>query len=237
MTRICPRCGNQNNDGVNFCTSCGNPLASPAFQSDTIATPSRGTMSPAASPGPKSTFKIIALAAVAIIVIVTALFLLQAAGIVRIFPFLSQTGTPRITPVVTSYVIVDTPLPETPPATVLTVVVTSITASPVPSPTPPPVIICPSDRRACNTNCTDILTDRSNCGACGVPCNFSQICRQGMCMETCPTDQASCFNGCHNLSYDAQNCGACGNSCPVGLACNKSVCAPTLPTTIPTYAG
>lgn len=237
MTRICPRCGNQNNDGVNFCTSCGNPLALPAFQSETIVTPSRGTMSPAASPGPKSTLKIIALAAVAIIVIVTALYLLQAAGIVRIFPFLSPIGTPRITPVVTSYVIVDTLLPETTLSIGIITVVTTVTGSPVTSPIPTKAVVCPSDRRACSANCTDIMTDSSNCGACGIPCSSSQICQQGICLTRCTSGETSCSDGCRDLLYDAQNCGTCGNSCPVGLACNKSVCAPTLVTTIPTYAG
>ena len=237
MTRICPRCGDQNNDGVNFCTSCGNPLATTAFQPETSATPPQGTMSPAAPPGPKSTFKIIVLAAVAIIVIVTVLFLLQAFGIVRIFPFLSPTGTPRITPVATSYVMVDTPLPETTPFIGITTAVITLMKSPYAYPIPTKAVVCPSDRRACGANCTDIMTDSSNCGTCGTPCSSSQICQQGICLTRCTSGESSCSDGCRDLSYDPQNCGACGNSCPVGLACNKSVCAPTLVTTIPTYAG
>jgi hypothetical protein len=81
------------------------------------------------------------------------------------------------------------------------------------------------------------MTDRTNCGDCGVSCSSSQICQQGICMAICTYQEASCFDGCHDLSYDAENCGACGNSCPVGLVCNKSVCAPPLPTAIPTYVG
>ena len=237
MVQLCPRCGNTNDDAVKFCTNCGNPLDPRVVQSVRSATPSPGLVLPVAPPGSKKSFRIITIAVVAIIVILAALYFLQASGIVRTFPFLIPAVTPRITPVATSYVTIATPLPETTPTMVITTGIATITGTPITSPAPTKAVVCPSDRRACDNSCTDIMTDQSNCGACGVPCSSSQTCVQGICMVGCTDDETSCTDGCHDLMYDAQNCGACGNSCPVGLACNKSVCAPTLATAIPTYSG
>jgi hypothetical protein len=237
MTQICPHCGNLNDDAVKFCMNCGNPMVPPVVPPGTNVTPPPGRVLPAAPPGPNNVFRIMAIAAVAIIVILAALYFLHASGIVRIFRVSAPAVTPRLTPVATSSVTTATPLPETTPAMLIPTVITSITGTPVTSPNPTKAVLCPYDRRACDNNCTDIMTDRSNCGACGVPCGSSQICQQGICMARCTDEETSCPGGCHNLSYDAQNCGACGNACPGGLACNKSVCAPTLATTIPTYTG
>jgi hypothetical protein len=105
------------------------------------------------------------------------------------------------------------------------------------SPTPTKAVSCPSDRRACGTNCTDLMTDRDNCGDCDVSCFPGQICQTGRCLGECSFGESSCFDGCYNLSYDAQNCGTCGNTCPFGLVCNRSVCSPPVTTVIPTYSG
>jgi hypothetical protein len=237
MRQLCPRCGNTNDDAVKFCTNCGNPLDQMVVRPVTSATQSPVLVSPPAPPGPNYAFRIIAFAVVTVIVILTVLYFLQASGIVRAFPFFSQAVTPRITPVATSYVTIDTPLPQTTPALAITTVITTITGTPVTTPAPTKSVVCPYDRRVCDNHCTDIMTDQSNCGACGVPCGYPQTCLQGICMAGCTNEETSCPDGCHDLSYDAQNCGACGNSCPIGLDCNKSVCAPTLATTIPTYSG
>jgi hypothetical protein len=134
--------------------------------------------------------------------------------------------------------VVETPSSE--PTAVLTGNVsfnTTAADTPVPRPTTTKSVVCPSDRRACGANCTDIMTDDNNCGACGVSCSSEKTCQQGVCLARCRYDETGCADGCHNLSYDSQNCGTCGNICPVGLACNRSICAPPLTTVIPTYIG
>jgi hypothetical protein len=223
MTRICPRCGNQNDDAVRFCTSCGDPLVLQTIHPATTEIPATDQISTVIPPGQTSTLRSITIAVVAVIVILAALYFLQVSGTIRIFPFAAPAVTPQVTPAVTSYVTVDTPLPDTIiPVTVITPDITMVTKS---------------DRRACGADCYNIMTDSDNCGDCGVSCNPGLTCQMGHCMPKCSFGTVSCFDGCHNLSYDSQNCGACGNSCPVGLACNQSVCSPPLKTAIPTYVG
>jgi hypothetical protein len=150
-------------------------------------------------------------------------------------PVMTQTMT---TPVVTPSVLSQTPSPEpTPVPTETPSLNTTVNETPGTSPTPEGRVVCPSDRRACGSNCIDTMTDVDNCGACGMPCTASQTCQQGICLARCSWGTSSCFDGCHDLSYDAQNCGVCGNMCPVGLVCNKSLCSPPLTTVIPTYIG
>jgi hypothetical protein len=238
MTRICPLCGNPNDDTVRFCTSCGNSLVPQAGQPGMATIPLPAQVSPTAPSGQNSARRIIAIAVVAILVILAALYFLQVSGTIRIFPSSIAVVTTRGTPTVTSYVMIDTSLPETTtPILVITTDITNITQSPRASPTPTKVIVCPSDRRLCGANCTDIMTDAGNCGTCGVSCSTSQTCQQGICMAGCTYGETSCFDGCYDLSYDTQNCGTCGNTCPVGLVCNRSICAPPLTTLIPTYSG
>jgi hypothetical protein len=218
MTQICPQCGNQNGDDTKFCTSCGSALVA-------------STGNPAAS----GIF--VGAVIVAIIAIIAALVFLQVSGTYRIFPA-APVVTPQITPAVTSYVVVETPSPE--PTSVQMENLsfnTTITETPVPRPAATKSVVCPSDRRACGTNCTDVMTDNNNCGACGVPCGSQKTCQQGICLARCSNYETGCPDGCHDLSYDSQNCGTCGNICPFGLACNKSICAPPVTTAIPTYIG
>mgnify|MGYP001216225524 CR=1 FL=1 len=217
MTRICPQCSNQNGDDTKFCTSCGSALV-----------PSTGK--------PAGSGISVGTAIVVIIAIIAALVFLQVSGMFRIFPAEPEV-TPPVTPVVTSYIVVETPSPE-PPALRMDNLSINITVAetPVTHPTTKSVV-CPSDRRACDTNCTDVMNDDNNCGACGVSCGSSKICQQGICQARCSYFETGCPDGCHDLSYDSQNCGTCGNICPVGLACNRSICGPPLTTAIPTYIG
>lgn len=234
MTRICPRCGNQNDNAVRFCTSCGDPLVPENGQTATDEILPIDRVSPVLSPGKTSILRTITIAVVAVIVILAALYFLQVSGTIRIFPFAAPAVTIQVTPAVTSYVTVDTLMPDTTiPVTINTPDITIVTKSP----TITKAVACPSDRRVCGADCYDIMMDPDNCGDCGVSCNAGLTCQMGHCTMKCFIGEVSCFDGCHNLSYDSQNCGTCGNSCPVGLACNQSVCSPPLKTVIPTYVG
>jgi hypothetical protein len=181
--------------------------------------------------------KSLIVAGIGVIVILAMLFLLTKPGITGI-PALSPAATTVTvaTPEVTSYVVVETPSPE--PTMVPSgppLVTTTVPDTAIPSPTLLQSPVCPSDRRACGTSCTDVMTDSSNCGGCGISCSSSQVCQQGHCTVLCAAGETICFDGCHDLLFDADNCGTCGNVCPVGLACNNSVCFPPLKTPIPTY--
>lgn len=240
MTLICPQCGNKNEDPVRFCTSCGNPLVPTVVQPRAPTSPPMGQVLTAAPPGRHNTFLIIAISVVAVVMILAALYFLQASGTLSIFPSAAPAVTQQTSapPEPTSYVLVENPtsdrteIPtETPAETV------HVTESPHSSPTVTKVLICPSDRQICGGNCTDIMTDRRNCGGCSVSCTPTETCQQGHCRVRCTDSETSCPDGCHNLLFDAENCGFCGNACPKGLTCNNSQCAPPLKTAIPTYIG
>jgi hypothetical protein len=195
--------------------------------------------SPAAGPLPDPN-RMLKIAGVAVIAIIAVVLIITGPGIAGILPSSTPpVTTPAVTtPAVVTYPVTDTPSPEltTVPAEPPSLSATANETS-TPGPTPTGPVTCPSDRRACGLNCTDIMTDVENCGACGTPCDPSQTCQQGACLAQCAWGTSSCFDGCHDLAYDSQNCGACGNICPVGLSCNKSVCSPPLKTVIPTYIG
>ncbi len=179
------------------------------------------------------------MAVIVIIAITAILVFLHISGTFRIFPSASPAATPYATliPDVTSTVIIETPSPDMTTVPTELPITTTAPATSRTSPTPTKAIVCPSDRRVCGINCTDILTDADNCGDCGVSCYSGYICQMGSCIPECAPGEISCFDGCHNISYDAQNCGTCGNTCPVGLVCNKSICSPPLKTAVPTYLG
>jgi hypothetical protein len=74
--------------------------------------------------------------------------------------------------------------------------------------------------------CLDVLTDYTNCGACGYQCrgargNQIDVCDRGSCTVECRTGFADCNgdpgDGCEvELLSNAANCGACGNRCDLG---------------------
>lgn len=240
MSRTCPQCGNLNEDEIKYCTGCGNSLESVSDLAGSLTTPPAGPVAAGSDPDPNRLSKILAGAGIAIIVIIAVFLFLIHPGLKGILPLPIPPVTPETTatPVLTSYIVTETPVPE--PTIVPTENLspaTTITETPQSRPTPTKVIFCPSDRRACGAHCTDILTDPGNCGTCGHNCSSSQVCQQGICTTGCAAGQTRCFDGCYNLSYNTQNCGICGNFCPVGLVCNNSICSPPLTTAIPTYIG
>jgi hypothetical protein len=239
MLKICPKCGNQNDD-KKFCTRCGASLESCSDLSGSPSLPLTDTVAGGGTPDPNHLLKIIAGAGIIVIVIAAIFLLMTNHGMTGILPFSTiPTATqPVATPAVTPYIMMETSVPEPAPGRTENLSAGITTPdTPGTSPTPTNAITCPYDRRACGAECIDIMTDISNCGDCGISCGSSQMCQQGVCLARCTYQEATCFDGCHNLEYDSQNCGICGNICPVGLECNKSVCGPPLPTVIQTYIG
>lgn len=240
MTRKCPRCGNDDEDTVRFCTSCGNPLVPSDSQTGTSTIRQPGQIPLSDPAGRKKGRQVITIALVAIVVIMGALYFLHASGTLRIFTSGMSSDMQKTTapPQSTSSVIVeDTIQSPTEKPTDTPVGAAIVTEIPDTSPTVTKVPVCPSDRQACDGICTDTMTDSSNCGGCSVSCTITETCLQGRCMPRCTGSKTSCPDGCHDLLFDAGNCGFCGNACPVGLTCNNSVCAPPVKTVIPTYMG
>ncbi|RPI39301.1 MAG: hypothetical protein EHM53_06180 [Methanoregulaceae archaeon] len=240
MTRKCPRCGNEDEDAIRFCTSCGNPLFFADSETGTATIQQPGQIPPAAPAGRTNGRRVIPIVIVAVIVILVAFYFLQASGTISIFPPAPSVDTQKAaaSPQATSFVIVENPSPnltenpaDTPEGTAF------VTETPRTSPTVTKVPVCPSDRQACDGNCTDTMTDRRNCGGCSVSCTITETCLGGRCMPRCADSETSCADGCHDLLFDAGNCGFCGNACPVGLTCNDSVCRLPVKTAIPTYSG
>lgn len=79
--------------------------------------------------------------------------------------------------------------------------------------------------------CVDLLSDMSNCGACGEVCESELVpveCRSGVCERaSCPVGIEFCgaVDGCRDLTTDPAHCGACANVCASGV-CSGGVCAP-----------
>ena len=238
MSRTCPQCGNMNSDEVKFCTACGNSMISSPDQSGLPIMPRTMPAAAGTQPDHGRMPKVLVVAVIAILVIIAALVILQVSGTFRVFPSAAPavTSPATLAPEVIPSFPADTPVPSAIPAENLTPLAT-MPDLPGTSPTPTKAVSCPSDRRRCGTNCTDLMTDRDNCGDCDVSCFPGQICQAGRCLKECSFGESSCFDGCYNLSYDAQNCGTCGNTCPFGLVCNRSICTPPVTTVIPTYSG
>lgn len=76
------------------------------------------------------------------------------------------------------------------------------------------------DGNAANGCEMNIVSDRNNCGACGVRCGARQMCTAGRCVCQTGTDNL-CGNACY-LFNDPLNCGACGRVCSDRQTCNGS---------------
>ncbi len=76
---------------------------------------------------------------------------------------------------------------------------------------------CPTGQW-CYGRCEDVLSNKFDCGACGVTCsgtiaNGYQACTNGQCGFICNAGYTMCSGACVNLSNDKRNCGRCGNIC------------------------
>jgi hypothetical protein len=89
-------------------------------------------------------------------------------------------------------------------------------------------------KNGCETN---VASDSTNCGACGVVCsseNVAPACSMGVCDGACAAGFADCngdkqTDGCEtNTQGDTANCGACGVACSTAhvtsVACSAGLC-------------
>jgi hypothetical protein len=83
-------------------------------------------------------------------------------------------------------------------------------------------VTCTANLKACGQSCSDVSSDKANCGACGIACGEGQVCSAGACV--CESGTSSCSGSCVVLSSDPQNCGACGKPCAQGQVCEGGSC-------------
>ncbi len=104
--------------------------------------------------------------------------------------------------------------------------------------------VCPSGYGDCNANAADgcetnLISNASNCGACGNACPSGLSCVAGVCTSAtpadaglvCPSGRGDCnaiaIDGCEtNLASDTNHCGACGSRCATGWSCALGACTP-----------
>src|SRR5262249_32852866 len=87
--------------------------------------------------------------------------------------------------------------------------------------------VCPMGQTACGATCVDLMTNVSNCGACGNSCGPGGACAAGRC--TCAAGFTMCGTACTDPQTDPRNCGTCGNACPAGRVCLRGACTAAPP--------
>lgn len=88
---------------------------------------------------------------------------------------------------------------------------------------------CSAEETVCGGACSNLQSDRDNCGACGTACGDGLVCSFGACVEGCEGGLVSCGGSCVDQSSDEANCGGCGNAeslfvCAPGETCTDGVC-------------
>jgi len=79
---------------------------------------------------------------------------------------------------------------------------------------------CPEGGASCGSGCTDLLTDRLNCGSCGTVCEVLEQCVAGDCSCVTTTGVEECDGVCVNTLTDNQHCGGCNQPCTGSAVCN-----------------
>ena len=86
---------------------------------------------------------------------------------------------------------------------------------------------CPGlSQTRCSSRCTNLTSDRNNCGACNILCG--QTCENGQCTSapsvSCDPRMTACSGVCADLMTDKGNCGNCGYACDGQKICQNGVC-------------
>jgi Stigma-specific protein, Stig1 len=91
-------------------------------------------------------------------------------------------------------------------------------------------VCCPTGAACCKGMCTNLNSDRNNCGACGYVCAAGASCVTGTCSAVqCFGGQALCGGICREIQLDPSNCGGCGVVCGPGENCAGGLCQPAEP--------
>lgn len=85
---------------------------------------------------------------------------------------------------------------------------------------------CAAEETVCGGACSNLQTDRDNCGACGNACGDGLVCSFGQCVEGCDNGLVRCGDVCVDVASDPENCMTCGNTCSAAQnqSCNAGVC-------------
>jgi hypothetical protein len=81
--------------------------------------------------------------------------------------------------------------------------------------------VCLPPFETCNGRCVDTMTDRHNCGRCGIDCPSGSVCCGGIC---CLSGEACCNGRCTDTMMDLGHCGSCVNSCITKCNCGSDNC-------------
>ncbi|MDB4956114.1 MAG: Tryptophan synthase alpha chain [Myxococcales bacterium] len=88
---------------------------------------------------------------------------------------------------------------------------------------------CAADENVCSGACSNPMSDRDNCGKCGMQCGDGLVCSFGVCAAGCDNGLVNCGGSCVDPSMDKANCGGCGATdtahvCTPDETCNNGVC-------------
>ena len=92
-------------------------------------------------------------------------------------------------------------------------------------------VACPAGLSPCGEECTDLATDKDNCGVCGHQCGELAVCTAGLCTADCLPPLVNCWGSCIDPLSDSAHCGAgpdCdwfpGAQCTPDETCLDGIC-------------
>ena len=88
---------------------------------------------------------------------------------------------------------------------------------------------CAADEQVCAGACSNPMSDRDNCGKCGMQCGDGLVCSFGQCVAGCDNGLVNCGGSCVDPNMDKNNCGGCGamdssHVCAPDESCNDGTC-------------
>ncbi|ADO75149.1 MXAN_6577-like cysteine-rich protein [Stigmatella aurantiaca] len=81
---------------------------------------------------------------------------------------------------------------------------------------------CGDGLSLCGSECVDLTSEASHCGACGVTCGSAGVCAASACQ--CGPGATPCGGQCVLTASDAEHCGGCGVACAEGQVCEAGQC-------------